>query len=55
VRLVDAPRCPYCARARLVLAEKAIEFERVEIDLGNRPDWVQVPLSGVLAMLEEKR
>jgi maltose alpha-D-glucosyltransferase/alpha-amylase len=24
-------------------------------ELGNRPDWVQVPLSGLFAMLEEKR
>jgi hypothetical protein len=40
VRLIDAPRCPFCARARLVLAEKAVDYETVEIDLGNRPEWV---------------
>jgi stringent starvation protein A len=40
VRLVDAPRCPYCARVRIVLAEKGIEYETVVIDLGNRPAWV---------------
>jgi hypothetical protein len=40
VRLIDAARCPFCARARLVLAEKAVDYETVEIDLGNRPDWV---------------
>jgi predicted trehalose synthase len=22
---------------------------------GNRPDWIQVPLSGLLAMLEKSR
>jgi Glutathione S-transferase, N-terminal domain len=54
VRLVDAPRCPYCARARLVLAEKAIEFERVEIDLGNRPDWVyELNASGKVPILDD--
>jgi glutathione S-transferase len=40
VRLVDAPRCPYCARVRIVLAEKAIEVDRVEVDLSNRPQWL---------------
>jgi glutathione S-transferase len=40
VRLIDAPRCPYCARVRIVLAEKGVEYETVEIDLSNRPDWV---------------
>ena len=40
MKLIDAPRCPYCARVRIALAEKAIEHEVVVIDLGNRPDWV---------------
>jgi glutathione S-transferase len=38
--LYDAPRCPYCARVRIVLAEKGIEVEVVEIDLSDRPDWI---------------
>ena len=37
MRLVDAPRCPFCARVRLALAEKGIAYERVEIDLADRP------------------
>jgi glutathione S-transferase len=40
VRLVDAARCPYCARVRIALAEKEIEHEVVLIDLSNRPQWV---------------
>jgi glutathione S-transferase len=40
MRLVDAPRCPYCARVRLALAEKAVAYETVEIDLGDRPGWL---------------
>jgi glutathione S-transferase len=40
VRLIDAPRCPYCARARIVLAEKGVEYETVEVDLSDRPSWV---------------
>jgi glutathione S-transferase len=38
--LYNAPRCPYAARARIVLAEKGLEFEVVEIDLSDRPDWL---------------
>jgi glutathione S-transferase len=38
--LIDAPRCPYCARVRIVLAEKAIEHEVVVVDLADRPHWL---------------
>ena len=38
--LYDAARCPYCARVRIVLAEKGIEYETVEIDLRDRPAWL---------------
>ena len=38
--LYDAPRCPYAARVRIVLAEKGIEVDVVEIDLSDRPDWL---------------
>jgi glutathione S-transferase len=38
--LYDAPRCPYCARVRIVLAEKGIDAEVVEIDLSDRPAWL---------------
>jgi len=38
--LYDAGRCPYCARARIALAEKGVEFEALEIDLNDRPDWI---------------
>ncbi|MDE3024075.1 MAG: glutathione S-transferase family protein [Acidobacteriota bacterium] len=38
--LYDAPRCPYCARVRIVLAEKGVEFETIEIDLDDRPAWI---------------
>jgi glutathione S-transferase len=38
--LIDAPRCPYCARVRIVLAEKGVEYDPVVIDLQNRPGWI---------------
>jgi glutathione S-transferase len=38
--LYDAARCPYCARVRIVLAEKDLEYETVAIDLSDRPAWI---------------
>ena len=38
--LYDAARCPYCARARIALAEKGLEYEVLEIDLSDRPQWI---------------
>jgi glutathione S-transferase len=40
ITLYDAGRCPYCARVRIVLAEKGIEYETVEVDLDDRPAWI---------------
>jgi hypothetical protein len=40
VKLVDASRCPYCARVRILLAEKGVEVETVRVDLRNRPGWL---------------
>jgi RNA polymerase-associated protein len=53
--LYDAPRCPYCARVRIVLAEKGVPYETVTIDLSNRPAWLveQNPPDGRVPVLEE--
>lgn len=52
--LYDAPRCPYCARVRIVLAEKDVEVEVVEVDLRNRPQWLYEKNStGRVPVLEE--
>ena len=40
ITIYDAARCPYCARVRIALAEKGIEYEPVVIDLSNRPAWL---------------
>jgi len=52
--LYDADRCPYCARVRIALAEKGIEYETVEVDLDDRPAWIyeKNPL-GRVPILEE--
>jgi stringent starvation protein A len=54
ITLYDAARCPYCARVRIVLAEKGLEYETVEIDLDDRPAWIyeKNPL-GRVPVLEE--
>jgi glutathione S-transferase len=39
ITLYSAPSCPYAQRTRIVLHEKGLEFERVEIDLKQTPDW----------------
>jgi glutathione S-transferase len=54
LRLYDAPRCPYCARVRIVLAEKAIAYETVIVDLDERPRWIyDLNPSGRVPVLED--
>ena len=52
--LYDADRCPYCARVRIVLAEKGLAHETVVVDLDDRPAWIyeKNPL-GRVPVLEE--
>ncbi len=38
-RLISFALCPYVQRAAILLAEKGVEFERINIDLANKPDW----------------
>jgi glutathione S-transferase len=52
--LYDAARCPYCARVRIVLAEKGIPYDPVEIDLDDRPAWLGTKNpAGLVPVLEE--
>ncbi|WP_309085228.1 glutathione S-transferase family protein [Chelativorans sp.] len=37
--LISHDLCPYVQRAAIVLAEKGVPFERMDIDLTNKPDW----------------
>jgi glutathione S-transferase len=38
-KLISHKLCPYVQRAVIALTEKGVEFERVDIDLANKPDW----------------
>src|ERR671937_1282619 len=53
--LYTAERCPYAARVRIVLAEKALDYDAVEIDLDDRPAWLyeKNPLGRVPVYEEE--
>lgn len=52
--LYDADRCPFCARVRIVLAEKGVPYDAVPIDLRDRPGWLyEKNPSGKVPVLEE--
>ncbi|TMK69125.1 MAG: glutathione S-transferase family protein [Actinobacteria bacterium] len=54
ITLYDADRCPYCARTRIVLAEKGIEYDTVVVDLDDRPRWIyEKNPTGRVPVLEE--
>jgi glutathione S-transferase len=37
--LVSFDLCPYVQRAAIVLAEKDVPFERINVDLADKPEW----------------
>ena len=39
LNLISHKLCPYVQRAVIALTEKGVGFERVDIDLANKPDW----------------
>ena len=39
LKLVSHKLCPYVQRAVIALNEKGVPFERIDIDLANKPDW----------------
>ena len=54
MKLYDAPACPFCARVRIVLAEKGLEYETVEVDLRDRPAWLyELNPSGKVPVLDD--
>ena len=54
ITLYDADRCPYCARVRIVLAEKGVEYETIVVDLDDRPAWIyEKNPTGRVPVLEE--
>ena len=39
LKLISHNLCPYVQRAVIALTEKGVPFERIDIDLANKPDW----------------
>jgi glutathione S-transferase len=39
LRLISHSLCPYVQRAVIALTEKGVAFERIDIDLANKPGW----------------
>ena len=53
LRLISHKLCPYVQRAVIVATEKKIPFERIDIDLTNKPDWfLALSPTGKVPLLE---
>jgi glutathione S-transferase len=39
LKLVSHKLCPYVQRAVIALIEKGVPFERIDVDLANKPEW----------------
>jgi len=39
LKLISHKLCPYVQRAVISLTEKGVPFERIDIDLDNKPEW----------------
>src|SRR3954466_3048547 len=39
LKLISYKLCPYVQRAVIALTEKGVAFERIDIDLADKPDW----------------
>jgi glutathione S-transferase len=53
LRLISHKLCPYVQRAVIVATEKKIPFERIDIDLTNKPGWfLALSPTGKVPLLE---
>jgi len=55
LKLISHKLCPYVQRAVIALTEKGVPFDRIDIDLANKPDWFLKisPLGKVPVLLVE--
>lgn len=37
--LISHPLCPFVQRAAIVLLEKGVPFDRIDVDLASKPEW----------------
>lgn len=54
--LISHPLCPFVQRATIVLLEKNVPFERLDVDLADKPDWfVALSPMGKVPLLKVER
>jgi len=54
--LISQPLCPFVQRVAIVLREKHIPFEQIQIDLSDKPDWfVALSPTGKVPVLKVER
>ena len=41
LQLIQSEVCPYAQRSHMCLLEKDLDFEVIEVDLKNKPDWFE--------------
>jgi len=53
--LISHPLCPFVQRAAIVLLEKKAPFERIDVDLADKPDWfIAISPTGKVPLLKVK-
>jgi glutathione S-transferase len=54
--LISHPLCPFVQRAAIVLLEKGVPFERINVDLSAKPDWfLAISPTGKVPLLKISR
>ncbi|EPT7062008.1 glutathione S-transferase family protein [Cronobacter turicensis] len=54
--LISHPLCPFVQRSAIVLLEKNVPFERVNVDLSAKPDWfLALSPTGKVPLLKVRR
>jgi len=54
--LISHPLCPFVQRAAIVLLEKNVPFERIDVDLSAKPDWfLALSPTGKVPLLKVRR
>ncbi|WP_369977688.1 glutathione S-transferase family protein [Xanthomonas bundabergensis] len=54
--LISHPLCPFVQRAAIVLLEKNVAFERINVDLADKPDWfLALSPTGKVPLLKVER
>ncbi|WP_276122029.1 glutathione S-transferase family protein [Pararhizobium qamdonense] len=54
--LISHPLCPFVQRAAIVLLEKGVAFDRIDVDLADKPDWfMALSPTGKVPLLKVER